>query len=536
MCARIDGTPGPTPAYDIEPISKEAPPSTSSAPAVDKQIEEMPDPSGALSKRLESSLEASYVRGQLDQAQGGANVGVLYDKRSHDPGERAIETKAPAFASTVGTKLGTSKDGKDLQVKRDIGSPEGYDDEREAIAVARMSGIEPAAVVKINDKWHAVETSADPSYASDAGTTRQHSEGKVVVQGLPPYSEVEKLGKQIATERERLQAEPDIARYKGILDKPLSKAEADKNRELLKSGKLGKTDNAKLWETLPENRKEIEHRLKDLESKYPSRLTDDEKKQLTEQLGADRQAMAPLLFGLPKSDIQFNSSTTNDDPGKMINIDPMPPSKTGDILGREHYPKDQDFQPGAKPTFGIKLEEMDNPKEAAGVLFHEVSHLKDDQLAQKWVEQYQKEGRNFVSDRKAGMPSFQDWMNKQVGKQLPTNPPGPPLTKADAEIVVDKAYNFGATSEARAYVHAAIAAAQSGDKAEAISQLKTYATALKDGRVASPADKSAVQADLQKELQDLYHKHPELRDSLKDALAAAQAANKDAWISKITLK
>jgi len=54
--------------------------------------------------------------------------------------------------------------------------------------------------------------------------------------------------------------------------------------------------------------------------------------------------------------------------------------------------------------------------------------------------------------------------------------------------------------------------------------------------VASPADKSAVQADLQKELQDLYHKHPELRDSLKDALAAAQAANKDAWISKITLK
>ena len=357
-----------------------------------------------------------------------------------------------------------------------------------------------------------------------------------MVQGLPPYSEVEKLGKQIATERERLQAEPDIARYKGILDKPLSKAEADKNRELLKSGKLGKTDNAKLWETLPENRKEIEHRLKDLESKYPSRLTDDEKKQLTEQLGADRQAMAPLLFGLPKSDIQFNSSTTNDDPGKMINIDPMPPSKTGDILGREHYPKDQDFQPGAKPTFGIKLEEMDNPKEAAGVLFHEVSHLKDDQLAQKWVEQYQKEGRNFVSDRKAGMPSFQDWMNKQVGKQLPTNPPGPPLTKADAEIVVDKAYNFGATSEARAYVHAAIAAAQSGDKAEAISQLKTYATALKDGRVASPADKSAVQADLQKELQDLYHKHPELRDSLKDALAAAQAANKDAWISKITLK
>jgi hypothetical protein len=245
--------------------------------------------------------------------------------------------------------------------------------------------------------------------------------------------------------------------------------------------------------------------------------------------------MAPLLFGLPQSQIQFNTSTTNDDPDKMINIDPMPPSKTGDILGREHYPKDQDFQPGSKPTFGIKLEEMDDPKGAAGVLFHEVSHLKDDQLAQRWVEQYQKEGGIFVSDRKAGMSHFQDWMNKQVGRQLPTKPPSPPLSKADAEAVVDKAYNFGATSEARAYVHAAIAAAQSGDKAEAISQLKTYATALKNGRAASPAKGSAVEAALSKELQDLYRNHPELRDSLKAALEAAKAANPEAWISKIKL-
>jgi len=535
MCARIDGTPGPVPAYDVEPSSNEAPPSTSATPAVDQQSEEVPDRSSSISKRLETSLEANYLRGQLDQAQGGAGVGVLHDKRPHDPGARAIETKAAGFASVVGAKLGTSKDGKDIQIQKDIGAPEGYDDEREAIAVARMAGTEPAAVVKINDKWHAVETSADPIYASDAGTTRQHTEGNVVVQGLPPYSEVEKLGKQIATERDRLQAETDIARYKGIVDKPLSKAEADKNRELIKSGKLGATDNAKLKETLPENRSEIEQRLKDLESKYPKRLSADEKKQLTEQLGTDRQAMAPLLFGLPKSDIQFNTSTTNDDPDKMINIDPMPPNQTGDILGREHYPKDQEFQPGAKPTFGIKLEEMDNPKEAASVLFHEVSHLKDDQLAQKWVAQYQKEGHTFVSDRNAGMPSFQDWMNKQVGKQLSTKPPGPPLTKADAETVVDKAYNFGATSEARAYVNAAISAVQSGDKAEAISQLKTYATALKDGRASSPAGNSTVEAALKKQLLDLYQKHPELRDGLKAALSAAQAANKDAWISKIRL-
>lgn len=536
MCARIDGTPGPIPTYDIEPTSKNAPASTSSTTAVNEQTEQSPDPSGAAGKRFESSLEASYMRDQLNQAQRGPGVGVLYDKHSHDPGDGAVETKAVGLATLVGTKLGTSGDGRDLQVKKEIGSPEGYDDEREAIAVARMAGAEPAAVVKVNNKWHAVETSGDPSYADGAGTTRQHTEGNVVVQGLPPYSEVDKLATKIAASRDRLQAEVDISRYKGILDKPpLTDAEAKKNRGLLNSGNLGETDKAKLWETLPENRKQIEQRLKDLENKYPTRLSDDEKKQLTGQLAADRQAMAPLLFGLPKSQIQFNSSTTNDDPDKMINIDPMPQSKTGDILGREHYPKDQDFQPGSKPTFGIKLEEMDNPKEAAGVLFHEVSHLKDDELAQKWVEQYHKTGHEFVSTRKEGMPPFQDWMNKQVGKQLPTTPPSPPLTKAEAETVVDKAYNFGATSEANAYVHAAIAAAQSGNAAEAIKQLKTYATALKDGHAASPANNSAVEVALKQELQDLYRKHPELRDTLKAALSAVKTANKEAWISKITL-
>jgi hypothetical protein len=244
--------------------------------------------------------------------------------------------------------------------------------------------------------------------------------------------------------------------------------------------------------------------------------------------------MAPLLFGVPGSQIQFNPSTSNDNPDKMINIDPMPPSKTGDILGREHYPRDQDLQPGLKPTFGIKLEELDDPKGTAGVLFHEVSHLKDDELAQKWVEQYQKTGHTFVSTRE-GLPNFRKWMNEQVGKQLPTQPPTPPLTKADAEIVVDKAYNGSAASEARAYVHAAIAAAQSGDGAEAINQLKTYASALKDGRAASPATGSAVESALTKELQDLYRKHPELRANIQAAIDAAKAANPGAWISKVTL-
>jgi len=533
MTAKIDGITGTAPAYNIEPAADESatpPPTTEGS----EQTEEPPDTSGAASRQLENALEANYIRGQLNQAQyrlGGRN---LYDKTSHDPAANATETKATGPVSVVGLKLGTSKDSKDVQVKKEIGSAQGYDDEREAIAVARMAGTEPAAVVKINDKWHAVQTSADPSYADGAGTTRQHSEGNVVVQGLPPYSDVKKLGGEIAASRNRLQGEKDIARYNDILAKPLGDAEIQKNRERLKSPNLGESDKANLRDTLPENRKLVEQKLKGLQKDYPTRLSQDETKQLTEKVMADRQKMAALLFGLPASQIQFNASSSNDNPDKMINIDPMNPSQTGDILGREHYPRNQDFQPGLKPTFGIKLEELDDPKGAAGVLFHEVSHLKDDEVAQKWVEQYQKTGHIFVSTPE-GLPAFQKWMNGQVGKQLPTQPPTQPLTTADAEIVVDKAYNKGATSEARAYVHAAIAAVQAGNGEEAVHQLKTYASALKDGHAASPAPNSTVESAVGKELQQLYRTQPELRAKIQDAINAAKNANPEAWISKITL-
>ena len=171
------------------------------------------------------------------------------------------------------------------------------------------------------------------------------------------------------------------------------------------------------------------------------------------------------------------------------------------------------------------------------MLSHEVSHLKDDALAQKWVDQYQKTGHFFVStvSTREGLPAFQKWMTEQVGKRLPTQPPTPPLTKADAEIVVDKAYNAGAISEARAYVHAAVAAVQAGNGEEAVNQLKTYASALKDGHAASPAPGSAVESALSKELQDLYRTQPDLRAKIQDAVNAAKNANPGAWISKIAL-
>ena len=128
-----------------------------------------------------------------------------------------------------------------------------------------------------------------------------------------------------------------IAKYTDILAKPSGDAEIQKNRERLKSPNLGESDKANLRDTLPENRKLVEQKLKDLQKDYPTRLSQDETKQLTEKLMADRQKMAALLFGLPGSQIQFNASSSNDNLDKMINIDPMNPSQTGDISLKNNF-------------------------------------------------------------------------------------------------------------------------------------------------------------------------------------------------------
>jgi hypothetical protein len=62
----------------------------------------------------------------------------------------------------VGTRVGRNMDGKDVMVTRQVGAIGGYDDRLQAIAVARMAGINPAVVVNgYKKKWHALEVSAN---------------------------------------------------------------------------------------------------------------------------------------------------------------------------------------------------------------------------------------------------------------------------------------------------------------------------------------------------------------------------------------
>ena len=91
-------------------------------------------------------------------------------------------------------RLGTNGDGEDVVVKREVGSTQGYGDRLQAIAVARLSGAEPAAVVQGYDgKWHALETTAIfyemPFTAADTPTR--------AVYGLPSSKGIADLRKKM---------------------------------------------------------------------------------------------------------------------------------------------------------------------------------------------------------------------------------------------------------------------------------------------------------------------------------------------------
>src|SRR5581483_5926094 len=90
----------------------------------------------------------------------------------------------------AGVRLGTSQSGADVRVTREIGSTKGYDDEMEAIAVARMSRAENSAVVQGKDgKWHTVETNETLANTGPGQTPPAH--------GLPPFSSIDATRRRI---------------------------------------------------------------------------------------------------------------------------------------------------------------------------------------------------------------------------------------------------------------------------------------------------------------------------------------------------
>ncbi|HMK23987.1 MAG TPA: hypothetical protein VK466_16755, partial [Terriglobales bacterium] len=431
---------------------------------------------------FEKNLNDTLGRAMLDNA---FKSGQVYADSTKPPaGSPSVkQSNATSFTKLVGLSLGENQSHQEVKVKREIGSSEGYDDKLQAIAVARMAHTDPAAVVRVNGKWHAVETSAqmEPTYYDGEDMTRIRNKGDITFEAMPSYADVKSARDQVASLHQQL----------------------DK----------------------------LEQRIKEKDGN-----PDDLKQQRDEVFGKLQQArhqLAGLLFAADDTDVQFNTRPFNDTPGK-INIDPY--GKPDDPLGDTHYEGGKSFDSGARPTFGIKLDELENPDEAAGVLFHEVGHVHDMEMARKWVDTYTKEtGKLFVPGGEGRKP-FETWIKEQAAKHPPR------LSKTEAEMVVDRASESdGRTSEARSFVETALTAIQVGAPQVAIQQFETYAKNTKtehhrSGNYQNPQDRSIVPDALTQEVLEAYkHMSKDQQKQLQDAIAAAKAANPESWVAKIKL-
>jgi hypothetical protein len=445
-------------------------PAQDAAPSTVAQELDAPSQSTGNDKRFEGQLDAFLVRSHLDSGRD----------------EVASGTKAtlPTAGGTptlplAGMRIGVNKYGEDVHVTKEVGSPQGFDSRLQAIAAARMTGTDPAAVVQTNDsKWHAVETNKNFAGGLDAAADTPTR----AVEGLPSAAHIDELRDKVRglrTELKQVNAEITQARQ-----------------------------NEEVAYAIHENHQD----------------------QLAEQLLQAEEELASAVLGLPKEEIQINRSQTQDSSSK-VNLDPsnqMPGAgaeyfDTGDLSGR--------------PTIAISLDRLDKPKEAAGTLFHEISHVQDAKLAQKWLGQFRQEKTGFPNTAD-GIKDFQDWaktpkgggdLRKWLGQQ-----PASSLSKSDAEVVEDAAAHANVSTEARAYTHASITALHAGDFDALKDQFKSYASAIKKGQTANPLDQSETMKTLTQELRTAYQQVPkESQAQFRDAVAAAKEVNPNAWISKL---
>jgi hypothetical protein len=355
----------------------------------------------------------------------------------------------PADASSLnGMRLGWLKDGSEVKISRDLSPAGGHETRMEAIAYARLTGANPAAVVKdCEGKWHAVQT--DKNFY---GGFRASSDN--------PLQQVEGLAHFDKGELKQLQDKIDEASKKGD----------------------------------------------------------------TDEVARLRKTQAALIFGVQDSEINFIRNSSDRVAGK-ININAG--QAGGGMHGAERAPN-SNFDPTKKNAMEISLQELGDPNNAPGIIFHENSHAKDYALTQHWVKQYETEtGSKFIPGDK-GDPAFTLWVNKQAPKRL---------SRADAELVSDVSANANGSSEAKAYVGTFINALKAGNPDAAAAQLKTYA----EGMLSRPHQKinrptgGNVEMELKRQLETEYRKMPQEMKKQFDAIFKELSESpkySDAWISK----
>ncbi|GLR87976.1 hypothetical protein GCM10007857_46880 [Bradyrhizobium iriomotense] len=238
---------------------------------------------------------------------------------------------------------------------------------------------------------------------------------------------------------------------------------------------------------------------------------------------------AAYVLGVGESEIAFHKRPSEREAGK-INLTENPgPGANSDARHGAAAGQEPGFKPGMITAFDIDKADLDTPTRAQGALFHEVTHLKDFEMAQRWVDLYQTETkRMFVGG--PGLKYFQKWIDEQAAKKPPR------LSAAEAELVVDIAADVSATTEARANIRTFLEFFRAGLFDDATRALTNYAAALPPvGReYGTPPQGSPVIAELTNELKAAFKRASKERKSqFEAAMAAARKANKDAWFSTI---
>jgi hypothetical protein len=242
-----------------------------------------------------------------------------------------------------------------------------------------------------------------------------------------------------------------------------------------------------------------------------------------QDLSRTNRILTSLVLGIPESEIQMNAFSSGRTSGKVnITADHhAPPGSHGVVLGQGEV----DFRPGLQTAFDINASELDKPG-VSGILFHEVSHLKDYELAQQWVKNYEAETKRPFVGGASGASSLRAWLNAQVAKNR--------LTRGDAELVADEALDVPATTEARANVRTFLAVLQAGRPDQATTALVNYAWALAGTKYAAPPTGSHVLAELVAELKAAYrHMSKSMQGQFDAAVRAAMKECPDAWLSAL---
>jgi Domain of unknown function (DUF4157) len=436
-------------------------------------------------------LVAHELMHTIQQAATSPYIALAPEKKQAAP--------APGTLKFKGVLLGANRNKEEVRVKREVGATQGYDDRLQAIAVARMARVEPAAVVLGADgKWHALETtagfdvgpvSANPKASEIAAGGRAQV---VEVHGLPSLAAIDQARQRVADLRAKLVR--------------LDSLEAE-------------------WKNDPEFRKAV----KGADTPLPEAI-EAEREKTSQNLTKANQAHAALVLGVPESEILLIATLTGRVAGK-VNIVGTPgrgsPGGGHNPLGGQ-----TEFEEGRASALHIDLPELDIPIRAQSILFHEAQHLKDWELAQFWVKNYTTETKGLFVKGAPGQKPFKDWLDAQVKLGR--------LTKADVELVIMQAGDASAYTEARANVRAFLAALQSGAPDAATKALVGYAHALKPkkegggGQYGSPAPRSEVQAALVQELKMAYGQmSTTMKQQYNVAVATAMKEHPGAWIAEL---